>query len=162
VVLTIVMVVGAVGFLGGTALVATVEHHGPGRFVTIVEARVAGRQLVNTYHGLFRSGQAWSAGSEACTRQGVPTTTQTDCLEAVDATFASAVRAYDHKLSTFDFPASVAARVARAHRAAANVADLLTRQADSGPDAVDASQLNSALQELHAAYADLNNALIHI
>jgi hypothetical protein len=126
----------------------------------------AQNQTVSAYNGMAHSVQSFVAAGTACTRSTDDANSQVQCLEANDATLATAFGAYTHSLSGINFPASVSAQASAARSAAMQAGASMSHlaAAGSGPQnyqaAVVSSDIQSVFSRVDTTFNQLNTALI--
>ena len=124
----------------------------------------AQNQAVGAYDGIAHSVQSFVAAGSACTRSTA--TSQVQCLEANDATLATAFDAYSRALSAINFSSSVSALASAAQSAAAQAGNSMSHIAAAGSDpqnyqaAVASSNIQSEFDQVDTTFNHLNSALI--
>jgi hypothetical protein len=123
-------------------------------------------QLIIAYNLLGRQSQAFGTSTRAC--PSAATSAGTQCLAAADAQLATDLTAYEHTVTTIDFPSRVDAQVAAVTSSADVAAATLHHLAQLGSDpqtyitAVNSAGLGAIFQRVDSTTRSLNSALLDL
>jgi Domain of unknown function (DUF4389) len=156
-------IVGALGLVAYIGLLVAVTSPG---VTTTNQAIAAQNQLITAYNQFGQQSQSFVSTSKACASS--TGTAASQCLAAADGELASDLQAYQHIVSTIDFPSQVAPQVAAVTAAAATAGAELQQlsQLGSDPEAYSAadnsSGLATAFDRVDSATRTLNSALLNL
>ncbi len=156
-------IVGALGFAAYIGVAAAVSS---GRISTTNQAITAQNELITAYNLLGRQSQAFGTTTRACPTAATAAGSQ--CLAGADAELATDLHAYQHTVSTIDFPSGVASErvavVSSSAAAAATLEHLSTLGADPQTyiAAVNSAGLRPAFQLVDSTTRSLNAALLNL
>jgi hypothetical protein len=154
-------IVGALGFAAYIGVAAAVSS---GRISTTDQAITAQNELITAYNLLGRQSQSFGTTTRAC--PSAATSAGSQCLAGADAQLATDLQAYQHAVSTIDFPAGVAGPTAAVVSSSAAAAAILVHLSQLGADpqtyipAVNSAGLEAAFQRVDSTTRSLNSALL--
>ncbi len=156
-------IVGALGFAAYIGVAAAVSS---GRISTTNQAITAQNELITAYNLLGRQSQAFGTTTRACPTAATAAGSQ--CLAGADAQLATDLHAYQHTVSTIDFPSGVASERAAVVSSSAAAAATLEHLSTLGADpqtyiaAVNSAGLRPAFQLVDSTTRSLNAALLNL
>ncbi len=144
-VLTVVfIVVGAIGYVSFTALTRTSFNFNS------IETTVSRGEVQSAYSQLSTATDTFKSQTQQCTAQS--NSSELQCLEQADRTWANSIQSYETALSAIDFPLSAQPEADAAQTAAQRASAIVISLANS-PDA----QSYSTASQSQAFQAALNN-----
>ena len=156
-------IVGVLGVAAYVGILAAVTSSGVS---TTNQAITAQNELIAAYNLVGQQSQVFASTTKACaSSQG---TTVSQCLATADGQLASELQAYQHTVSTIDFPSQVAPQVAAVSAAATSAGAKLEQlsQLGSDPQAYSAAANNSGLvtvfDQVDSTTRTLNSALLNL
>jgi Domain of unknown function (DUF4389) len=154
-------IVGALGLVAYIGVLVAVTSHGVS---TTNQAITAQNELITAYNLVGQQSQSFASSSKACaSSQGAAAS---ECLAAADGQLASDLQAYQHTVSTIDFPSRVAPEVAAVTAATATASGKLEHLSQLGSDpqtysaAANSSDLVTAFDAVDSTTRTLNSALL--
>jgi hypothetical protein len=156
-------IVGALGLVAYVGVLVAVTSHGAS---TTTQAISAQNELITAYNLVGQQSQSFAATTRGCaSSQG---TAASECLAAADGQLASDLQAYQHAVSSIDFPTQVIPQVAAVTAASAAASGKLEQlsQLGSNPQtysaAANSSDLATAFDRVDSATRTLNSALLNL
>jgi hypothetical protein len=156
-------IVGALGLVAYIGLLVAVTSTGVS---TTNQAIAAQNELITAYNLIGQQSQSFASTTRACaSSQG---TAPSQCLAAADGQLAADLQAYQHIVSTIDFPSQVAPQVAAVTAATATASGKLQQLSQLGSDpqtygtAANTAGLATAFGRVDSATRTLNSALLNL
>lgn len=157
--LTIVLVViGSIGLVAYMVVIPASVH------ITGIGSVLAADETQLAYDTLQTQSNTFISGSKSCRANATSASEELQCLQATDATFATAVQGYGSGLNGISYPSSAQGE-ADAAIAAAHRVDVQMQSLAAAPDAqtyqaiVDGTAFSSSLQALDSTFTQLMNTL---
>jgi hypothetical protein len=156
-------IVGALGLVAYIGILVAVTSHGVS---TTNQAITAQNELITAYNLAGQQSLAYASTTKACASSQGSAASQ--CLAVADGQLASDLQAYQHTVSTIEFPSQVAPQVAAVTAAAAAASGKLQQLSRLGSDpqtysaAANSSDLVTAFDLVDSATRTLNSALLNL